>query len=378
MTNDATVRATARELRPRIEDAADEIESTQRLPDQLVKDLVDADLFQLYLREAVGGPMVDAATCFEAVEHVSRGDASVGWCVMVSSTSSYIAGWLADDTARSMFGTPPDLRLAGSSRPMGRATPVDDGYRVSGTWNFCSGIEHATWVIGSCKVHGSSTPRVMFMPVADVEIERTWDPMGMRGSGSHHIHVHDVFVPAERSVWPLEPPPHPDPLFDPRLVRVATHGPAAAVALGAAQGAIDAMVAIASGMSSTRSDVTLQKRPRFQAAIAEATVRVAAARDYCLAASDRAWTAARDGRDDADVAVALARTAYAQAGREAREATQVVFDASGSGAVLKSNPVEWRLRDIASALPFPGFAPAIYEECGQTLVGLDAEGFTSL
>jgi hypothetical protein len=41
-----------------------------------------------------------------------------------------------------LFGQPPDARLAGSLRPEGRSRMVEGGYRVSGRWDFASGLNN--------------------------------------------------------------------------------------------------------------------------------------------------------------------------------------------------------------------------------------------
>src|SRR4030095_14398719 len=42
--------------------------------------------------------------------------------------------------------------------------------------------------------------RYMFVPVRDAELLDTWHTRGMRGTGTHHFTVKDVFVPTERTV----------------------------------------------------------------------------------------------------------------------------------------------------------------------------------
>ncbi len=124
--------AAAAALAPKIREARDELDSARRLPKPLAEELDKAGLLQLSLPRSMGGPEFDPLISFHAIEELSRVDGSVGWCAMISSGSSVLAGWLKADVARSMFGQPPDFRLAGSLRPEGRAVNVDGGYRVSG------------------------------------------------------------------------------------------------------------------------------------------------------------------------------------------------------------------------------------------------------
>ena len=177
----ATIAAAARA-------AADEIERTQRLPDDIMRSMIGAGLFQMYARPSVGGPGTDPLTAYRAVETLAAADASVAWLSMVSSGCTWLTGWLTDDALREIAGDPCDLRIAGSYRPLGRAQPVAGGYRISGRWDFASGILHANWVIACCVIEDGATPRrvlIMFAPVGETAVDETWSVVGMRGTGSH-------------------------------------------------------------------------------------------------------------------------------------------------------------------------------------------------
>lgn len=152
--------ATAAALAPKIREASKELDSARRLPASLAQELNKAGLLQLALPRSMGGPESDPLTNFYAVEELSKVDGSVGWCSMLSSSCSLFAGWLQADVARSMFGRPPDFRMAGSIRPEGEAHVVEGGYRLSGQWDYASGINHANWLICTCKIVDSNGPRL--------------------------------------------------------------------------------------------------------------------------------------------------------------------------------------------------------------------------
>ena len=97
-----------------------------------------------------------------------------------------------------MSGSP--ARLAAQ----GNATPVDGGWRLNGRWQFCSGVDHAGWVlIGSIADELPSSPRHglhVVVPVDDVEVDDNWFTLGLRGTGSKDVVAHDLFVPAHRAM----------------------------------------------------------------------------------------------------------------------------------------------------------------------------------
>ncbi len=349
--------------------AATEIEGHQRLPEPLVGELVASGLLQLYLRRSVGGPGQDVLTAYHCVESVARGDGSTAWCVMVSTTTGYLTGWLDAGVLSGMAGSPTDFRVAGSARPQGTAVAVPGGYRITGQWDFCSGIEHANWAMLSCAVDGEPVPRAMFVPKGEVEVLRTWSAMGMAGTGSHDVVARDVFVPVEHSTTGQGAPGEDMRLYHPSLLRMATHAPVAAVVMGVAQGAIDGVVAMAAEAASSGSVVLLRDRAEVQHALGRASGAVGAARSRVVEATARAW-----GNPDDSTAVAEARLSYVHAGRASLEAVQRLFHAVGTPAAMRVNPIERRLRDLYVAVQFPAFDRKVVLGGGQALLGLEPEG----
>lgn len=349
--------------------ASDRIEQELLLPPALVDDLISSGLLQLYLRQSVGGPGQGAMVAYHCVEAIARGDGSTAWCVMVSSTTGYLTGWLDAAVLAEMVGSPADFRVAGSFRPQGTAVVAPGGYRISGQWDFCSGIEHANWAMLACSVEGESASRAMFVPADEVEINRTWSVMGMAGTGSHDVAAHDVFVPQERTATGEGPPDEDLRLYHPRLLRMATHAPVAAVVLGLAQGAIDGVVALAAKAGSSGSGRLLQDRPDVQLAVGEASAAVAAARSGVIDATQRAW----DDPEDS-MAVAEARLLYVHAGHACLNAVQRLFHAVGTPAAMRANPIERRLRDLYVAMQFPAFHQSVVTGGGQAVLGVEPEG----
>jgi 3-hydroxy-9,10-secoandrosta-1,3,5(10)-triene-9,17-dione monooxygenase len=103
-----------------------------------------------------------------------------------------------------VWGDDDDTRISSSYAPMGRAKPVDGGFRFSGRWSFSSGCDHATWVfLGGLVLGDDGKPvdfRTFLLPIADYTIEDVWDTVGLRGTGSNDIIVEDVFVPEYRTL----------------------------------------------------------------------------------------------------------------------------------------------------------------------------------
>ena len=183
-----------------------------------------------------------------------------------------------------IVGTAPDVIVAGVFRPAGTAIPVDGGYRVSGRWSFASGCEHATWIYGNC-VEPAWAPRRVGAPMriavfspGEITIEDTWHVSGLRGTGSHHFRVDDVFVPVDRTLDPMAAPPS----LDEPIVRApcspCSRAAVASIALGVARGALDDIVALATGKVPMLAAGSLATSPLFQHELATAETELRAAR----------------------------------------------------------------------------------------------------
>src|ERR1700693_6294348 len=161
LTSTENLERAAERLSPLARELAPVIETSRRLPDELVGELRTSGLFRAGAPAAIGAPEAPPPVTLGCAEALARGDASAGWCVSIAATSSLLAGWLPADGAAETFGDPQTV-AAGIFTPRGRARPVDGGYRVSGRWAFCSGIMHSDYLFGGCMVDaGGDEPPTM-------------------------------------------------------------------------------------------------------------------------------------------------------------------------------------------------------------------------
>src|SRR5262249_31788507 len=159
-------------------------------------------------------------------------------------------------TAREMFQAGRTV-VAGSINPLGKATIVPGGFRVSGRWTFGSFIRHSKWLANGAIVcdergpvrdrDGRMDARFLFFPTDAVEIIDTWRVSGLRGTGSNDYAVNDLFVPDHLAMSVAAPN-----LFQPGLLYAAPVVTVfcvciAAVSLGIARAAIDAFIELAGG-----------------------------------------------------------------------------------------------------------------------------------
>jgi alkylation response protein AidB-like acyl-CoA dehydrogenase len=279
-----------------------------------------------------------------------------------------------------MAGSPADLRLAGSLRPQGRAWPVEGGYRVTGQWNFASGIDHARWLLCPCvlmddegpRLTPSGTPatRMMWVPADAATVIDTWSVMGMRGTASHDFALKDQIVLQEQTSSLAESPVQTGPLYQPRAMFIAVWTATVANSLGIARGAIDDFVELATREASTMSTALLRDRPLVQNNVAHAEAIVNAARAYVHDAVGRAWEAFEAGDPDPTSRITQARLAITHGMHEAVRAVDLVFHAAGTNAIYTRNPLERPFRDIHVAVQHGAALPGHLESAGKALMGL--------
>lgn len=365
-------------LGPQVRRLSDRIEADRRLPPQLVDDLTDAGVFQMFLPRSVGGHEVHPLTGFAVCEELAGNDGSVGWCAQVSAAVTIFLAWLDPEALADMVATTDGpLHVAGSARPLGTAVRTEDGYRVKGRWNYASGVRHANWFLATSFVDnqdGSSVPRSMLVPIGDGEIVANWDVMGMRGTGSDDFVLDDVVVPRSRTGARRWIEQRSEPLYDPRLNMVATWAPIAGVAMGLARGARDALVELGE-RSSTGSGTALRDRPGVQEAVGEAEAITSAARAFCVDAIGEAWAALLAGDDDLTRPVARAQLAITHSLSEAVRVVDLCFHAAGTNAISSANRLERFFRDAHSAVLHVAGHPVHRQVAGRVLLGLEPGAF---
>src|SRR3989440_2353177 len=238
----------ARKLVPLIRSCANEIEAARELPRPLFEALADAGLFHVALPRALGCPELDLPTYVEVIEEIGKADASTGWAVNQGAIYATYAARMPRDVARAIWMDVPRSVVANTPAPTAQAVVVPGGYRVTGRQGFSTGCRHASWLAAHAQIiedghprrldTGEPETRFLFVPVAEAERLDTWKVRGMRGTGTHHFAVHDVFVPADRSALAAGAPLiETGPLYQiPRTLVFASGD--ASVALGVARAAL--------------------------------------------------------------------------------------------------------------------------------------------
>jgi alkylation response protein AidB-like acyl-CoA dehydrogenase len=344
-----TVLQGVRQLVPSISDRAYEIEAGRRVPLDLIDELRAAGCFRLVRPATHGGLEASIADAMRALESLARADASVAWTVMIGAGSWIDLANLPRETFDALYATNPDAITAGVFNPSGAITPVDGGYRVNGRWSFTSGCEHADVIFGNCVegIHdGMPQLRGAVFAPSEVTIEDTWSVAGLCGTGSHHVHVDGVVVPAERTFVPMGG----EPCIDALIVRLPP--PAvfslvlAGVAIGIAQGALDDITALACDKVPLLSPVALAGNPLFQSDLAAADTELRAARSLLYDEAAQVWATAGMGDPLTMEQRARGRASAVWAVDRAISVVTTAYRAGGGSSLYSDCPLQRRLRDI--------------------------------
>ncbi len=214
-----------------------------------------AGFYHLLAPRRYGGLELDATTFYKVMIAISRGCPSSGWMLSLGAAHAlHVASYFSERAQDEMLGEN-DCFIAAASfaHQDALASPVDGGYRVSGTWHFCSGVPYASHHLGVIPSQPGECPveDLLMVAIPRGEFRRldNWgDLIGLKGSGSHSVVVEDVFVPTHRVIHLLdmENPTghtpgyalHANHLYAGRFFGFAI-GELVAVQIGAAQAAVD-------------------------------------------------------------------------------------------------------------------------------------------
>jgi 3-hydroxy-9,10-secoandrosta-1,3,5(10)-triene-9,17-dione monooxygenase len=355
------LQARAEALIPVLRERAARAEELRRLPDETIEDLHKSGLFRVLQPKRVGGSELHFRALVELVAIISRGDASTGWVLANLAAHHWLAGMWPKQAQDEVWGPSPDS-LIGSALifPRGRAQKVEGGYKLSGRWPFSSGVDAASWALFGAIVNdeetGASEARIFLLPAVDYTIIDTWHVVGLAGTGSKDVAAEDVFVPTHRTI-PVDRitgGPTPGSAVNPavlyQLPAVSLFGFCiAAVSLGIAQGSIEYFTETMRSRTSYYTGRSLADFVTLQVHLAEATALADAARAIMFGDCDDATRAVSEGRMPDLEHRARFRRDGAFAAMLCTKAVDVLFGATGGGAIYARNPLQRAFRDVHAA-----------------------------
>jgi alkylation response protein AidB-like acyl-CoA dehydrogenase len=361
----------AREAVPLLDEHADYADREGRLHDDVVDAFHREGLYQMWVPAVLGGSELDPLHSLETLEIASYGDPSAGWVLMASCLAIGTAGsYLADDAVAELWADDRRPVIAGQGTRPGTAVPHDDGFLVSGSWSFASGLLHGTHIHTLAVITTTGEPRIFVVPVEEASLLGNWDVLGLRGTGSIDYTLDNVYVPDSYSHFAVVD----EPLRGGELYRVGIIGFATMChsgwALGVGRRLLDelgALVHDGAGRAGSRAG-----SDAFQQDYAKAEATLRAARAFVLEAWGDAWDTLHGGGRMSVRQHTLVRLALTNVTNALAEVAEFVYLAGGTTA-LRRGTIQRLVRDVHAGTQHVTSAPAVWANCGRELVGL-AEG----
>jgi alkylation response protein AidB-like acyl-CoA dehydrogenase len=372
----------AKEIAPIMEKYSAEGEQERRLSRPVLDALREAGLMRMMTPRSLGGLETDPVTRTLVVEEVGRHDSAAAWTLENPLDWAFFCARLPDAGAEEIYSGGADVVIAAQfGRPL-QATSTDGGYRVSGRAPFVSNCLDADWISSTALVDADQHPdgdpemRMVYFPREKCEIIDTWDVMGMRGTGSNDVSVHDVFVPQSRT-FPMMPEFEPGSHYQGPLYRLPLAGVTATgiptPMLGVARRAVDTVTELARTKTPVASSGLLKERSSAQVQLGKAEAILRSGRLLLLDTVDEAWQRCIDGEPHSLEQKADLLLAGAHAMSSAVQAVELACNIAGTTAFRATNPLERCFRDVQTMRHHVFASEARYGTFGQVYLGVDPD-----
>ena len=356
----------ARAMIPVLRQRANDCEALRRVPDETVRDFLEAGFFRIIQPKRFGGYEFDLPTLVRCMIEISRGCGSSGWVLSLTSAHTWWAAQYEPEAQEELFADGGDLRFPLIFAPTGTATLVDGGYDLNGVWNYASGCDLSNWLAVNAIVpdpDGGKEPLdlvVCILRQDDFEIVDNWYVMGLRGTGSKQAVIKSLRIPKRRalSLNALDKGPapglvlHDNPFYG---------GPAspiffaeiAAVAVGIAKGAIDVFEERARTKSSAfRPGEKLFENAAIRRRLAQSTAELDAAEAMLLGEANAYMLLVRqrvpNGQSGTIDERARMQLQLQHAVEMSANVVDTLFVAGGSSALNEGEPMQRCFRDISA------------------------------
>lgn len=357
-----------------------QFEKERRLSPEIAEAFAEEGFFRMLVPKVYGGLECHPLTMVEVIKQIAIGDGAAGWNVMIGATTGLLAASLPEPAAMDIYGSNPNVLTVGVTAPFGRAeVTTGGGFTVSGRWPFGSGCQNAQWICGGCFLFQGETQltdeqnqpriRLMLFRSDQIEIEETWDVLGLCGTGSHHFSVHKAFVPDDYMATLGGHPRIHEPLYQFPLLGLLALG-VASVALGIGYRALDEFIQLAGAKQPVGSTRNLAERTLAQAAVSQSKAELGSAEAWMKEVIASAWEFAMQGEGFETSLKADLRLAAANATHRAAAATSRLYEAAGGSSVYASSPLQKCFRDVHVTTQHIMVAKPIYEVVGRVQLGL--------
>ncbi|MCY0942929.1 acyl-CoA dehydrogenase family protein [Streptomyces antarcticus] len=169
------------------------------------EELSRAGLYRILVPRRYGGYEFGAETFLKVTTTLARGCPSTGWMYCLGAAHALAVASLFEERAQAELFEGGDFISPATITPSGSARRGPDGaWIINGTFPYCSGAPYATHFIGHTVIEGEEggdgVPPKLLLFIAPREqwtmLDDWGGQLGLKGSGSHSITFEDGLIPA--------------------------------------------------------------------------------------------------------------------------------------------------------------------------------------
>ncbi|MFF3007911.1 acyl-CoA dehydrogenase family protein [Kitasatospora sp. NPDC057940] len=355
---------------------AEEHDRDATFPYQGIEAVHEAGLLTLTVSQRYGGPGGTLADTVRVLAQLGRGDASVAVvtaCTLLQhAEQARRAAWPTAGYRRLLTESRRGPALVNTLRaePGGRPGALPDtvarrdgeGWLLTGRKTYCTGAEALAWMAVTARTD-EPEPRVGTFLVRGesegLEIDPTWDQVGLRASASHDVVLEQVRVPTELALGLTAPKGGAADAAEAAELSLAWHDLAlSAVAIGVARAAQSWLIRFLNQRTPANLTEPLGTLPRYRCALGEIEAQLIGAEELVEGLAPRV------DRGEPD-AVARTGPAHLLATRAATTAVQQAVSLTGNPGLSRRHPLERYLRDVLSSRVHLAPDEAVLEAAGR-------------
>ncbi|WP_228993347.1 acyl-CoA dehydrogenase family protein [Streptomyces sp. DH8] len=162
--------------------------------------ILDAGFARHFVPREWGGTAGRSTDLLRATAALGDGCTSAAWTASVIAGAARMGAYLPEQGQRDLWAKGADTVVVGALMPRGEATRTAGGWRLSGRWEFTSGVGFSDWALVCATVSGECGREAWFfaLPRREYTVTESWDAVGMRGTAGDTLIADDVFVPEHR------------------------------------------------------------------------------------------------------------------------------------------------------------------------------------
>ncbi len=391
VTRDELVRR-AEAMAPRVREGAEEAERNRIVSPDLIAEMKRNDFFRIFKPKRFGGFEYDIMTGVRCSLALGAADASTSWVFGLGVIHNWLIAMFPLQCQEDIWGENSAAFTAGSYAPAGECEHAPGGYRITGSWLYASGCDHADWglmgVFFPPEDDGAKPmPGFVIVPRSDFTIDDTWHTMGLAATGSRSFVCDDVFVPQHRRITFAELSSgnspgyqaHQTPLYRYPLLSLITYF-ISTPAIGALEGALNGFIADAKART-TRGAVVLggASMVDFQAVqmrVGEAASALKASKAMLFDQLEESHQTIIEQGELLDTPARLDnRITQAFTIQLALQGLDALWGAAGGAGIQLTQPVQRAWRDGHAVAHHVSFNwDALSSMYGQHLLGLEPQG----